>query len=261
LGMALGCFLGGVIMFYLHMDIIFYLYPIFGLLVTMIAIKGIHNVIDEMEENRDGGSENPSHTKFDYMEEIKKIWPVCVIGFAYTGFLYTVWAFLSLSAKSFDISLLGIGILFALFWCCRLLAFVIIDKVVQKYQRKIVLICGVGLCSVSAAIFVMENSFVFLLVASLLGGIGTGIIMPLTIALVGECARKGFIGFNMGFLELSMGMGMIVQTMISGVLTSYWGVQATYVFAFICLIITAFITVFTIHENKTMHIETIHHVD
>jgi MFS family permease len=261
MGMALGSLLGGVIMFYVHIDVIFYLYPIFVMLVIMLAMKGIHNVIEEMEVDSNGGRENAGNTIFDYMVEIKRIWPVCVVGFAYTGFMFTVWAFLSLSAKSFDISLLGIGILFALFWCSRLLAFVMNDKMVQKYQRKIILICGIGLCSVSAAIFVMGNSFIFLLLASLLGGIGTGSIMPLTIALVGEYARKGFVGFNMGFLELAMGMGMILQTMISGVFTGYWGVQATYMFSLICLIITLFIIFFTIHESNKNALEAVHLTD
>jgi MFS family permease len=82
--------------------------------------------------------------------------------------------------------------------------------------------------------------------------------MPLTISLVGEGARKGFVGFNMGFLELTMGMGMIVQTMISGVITGYWGVQATYVFSLICLIISLLIILFRNHENDQKAVEIIH---
>lgn len=254
-GMALGSLLGGVIIFYLNMDIIFYLYPVFVTLVIIMTMKGIHNVVEEMESDATGVRGNAGNTISDYIGEIKKIGPICIVGFAYTGFMYTIWAFLSLSAKSFNISLLGIGILFALFWCSRLLAFLVNDKLVQKYQRKIILICGVGICVLSATIFVLGNSFVLLLLASFLGGIGTGSIMPLTIALVGDYARKGFVGFNMGFLELTMGMGMITQTMLSGVFAGYWGVQATYLFSLICLVITLFIIFFTIHENKKSALE------
>ncbi|MBO8162148.1 MAG: hypothetical protein H0Z34_00345 [Brevibacillus sp.] len=74
--------------------------------------------------------------------EIKKIWPIAYLGFAYSGFLFTVWAFLSLFAQHFAINLLGIGILYALFWCCRLVSFLFIDFLAFSYQRKCVLMAG-----------------------------------------------------------------------------------------------------------------------
>jgi MFS family permease len=83
-----------------------------------------------------------------------------------------------------------------------------------------------------------------------LGGISTGIIFPVGAILIPDLGSEDYHGFNMGCFEFGMGIGMIFQTAISGVLGEMGGANLTYLFAFITFVIAIPISMKFIYDKQ-----------
>ena len=188
--------------------------------------------------------------KVDLKEEFKKIWPVCYIGFAYAGFLYSVQGLLSQFANILEVALLGIGIIYGIFWGMRTVAFLACGELVGIIGRKRALLTGIGFSILSTGTFLFADGFRPLVFAALLGGIGTGLMFPLSLTLIADNTSLKTHGFGMGALEFTMGIGMIIQTALSGILGDFGGVRFTYLFTFIVTVIAVPVTLKFIFEPE-----------
>ena len=250
LGDMLGCLLGGVLMQYAAFNSVFIFYPIFTIGSLLVALYWITEV---------PGGHHADEVQVDYGQrkilwaEIKKIWPVCYLFFTYSGFLYSLWGLLSMVASHFKVSYLGIGIIFALFWACRVVSFLSANRLEAKYGRKRVLLIGIIFASVSAAVFLVAKSFILLLVACAIGGIGTGILFTLVIAQIADTISPGYRGFGMGFMEFAGSFGMIAQTALSGIMGQYGGVQLTYLFTLLVCLGGIVITIYFVKTEPATH--------
>lgn len=247
-GDMLGCLLGGVLMQYAAFSSVFIFYPVFCLFSFFITLYWIAEVPGQHHIN---SSKRSSGHKKALWAEVKKIWPLCYLFFTYSGFLYSLWGLLSMVARHFQVSYLGIGVIFALFWACRVGAFLSADRLEAKFGRKQVLLGGIIFSSVSAAAFLVAKSFVFLLLSCVIGGIGTGILFTVVIAQVADTIDPGFRGFGMGFMELTGSFGMIMQTALSGILGQYGGVQMTYLFTLLVCLGGVGVTIYFIKPDST----------
>ena len=244
-GVATGTLAGGYVMQYIGLNQVFPFYPILGIIVFGTILLGV----------KDG----KTHGHFDHgtsgfgdfrklLFEMKKIWPICYAGFAYAGFLYSLWGLLSKVADSFGVAHMGIGVIFTLFWLSRLSSFMICGRAIKWCGRKKVFTSGLILCSLSAGSFLMASDLSIFLFAAILGGVGTGIVFPLCITLVADLTSPQYRGFGMGFLEFIMGIGMILQTAMSGILGELGGVHMTFLFTFFVIVITIPISIFFVKE-------------
>lgn len=251
-GVATGTLTGGYIMEYMGLTQVFPFYPILGIIVFGTVLLGVKEAVGEDHYH---GSPRQGSMKNLYLE-VKKIWPICYVGFAYAGFLYSIWGLLSKVANTFGVAHLGIGVIFTFFWLSRLSAFIICGRAIDWFGRKKVFLAGIIFCSISAGSFLIASEFYIFLFAALLGGVGTGIIFPLSITLVADFASPKYRGFGMGFLELVMGMGMIIQTAISGILGELAGVHMTFFFTFLVMLIALPISILFVKEpiGEYMHI-------
>ena len=188
--------------------------------------------------------------KVDLREEFKKIWPICYIGFAYAGFLYSVQGLLSQFANVLEVALLGIGVIYGIFWGMRTVAFLACGELVGIIGRKSALLIGIGFSILSTGTFLFADGFRPLVFAALLGGIGTGLMFPLSLTLIADNTSLGTHGFGMGALEFTMGIGMIIQTALSGILGDFGGVRFTYLFTFIVTVIAVPVTLKFIFEPE-----------
>ncbi|MEL7565988.1 MAG: MFS transporter [Dehalobacterium sp.] len=234
IGAMLGCVLGGLLMEYYSLTTVFPLYPFLCVLAFFIGQKGVTEIPQKGETTHHG----PDHSEYRALwREIKIIWPLCYIFFTYAGFLYSISGLLSMVAGYFDVSYLGIGLIFALFWGCRVFSFSSSGMITERIGRKSLLISGVICLVAAASLFIMGEGFWSISIAAAFGGIGTGILFPLCISMVADMASPGYSGFGMGFLEFIGSIGMIAQTGISGLLGQYGGVRMTYSFTLlVCLI-------------------------
>jgi len=247
IGNVLGCVLGGLLMQYASFSIVLYFYPLFCLLSMGVAVKKISEV--EGLHHHQAQHRQPGQAKVLW-GEIKKIWPSCYLFFTYAGFLYSLMGLLSMVARHFDVSYLGIGTIFAIFWIFRVVSFLSASRLEARIGRKNALLAGITFMAFSAAVFLVAESFMVLLTACVLGGIGTGMLFTLIIAQIADAISPAYRGFGMGFGEFCGSFGMILQTALAGILGQYGGVHLTYLFTFVLCILGILVTVFLI---KPMH--------
>lgn len=233
LGAMVGCIFGGFLMEYFDLRFVFPLYPFLCLSAFFIAQAGITEI-----SHPKAVVKRSTHPEYlNLWREIKIIWPHCYLFFTCAGFLYAISGLLSMVAGYFEVSYLGIGFVFALFWGCRVIAFSTFGMASEKIGRKPLLILGVLFLNMAALLFIFGGGFLSITIASVFGGIGTGIMFPLLISMVADVSSPGYSGFGMGFLEFIGSIGMVAQTSISGLLGQYGGVKMTYVFTLlVCLI-------------------------
>lgn len=245
-GVAIGNLLGGYLMEYINFSLVFPPYPVLSLLAFLLILTFFNNSA-EVKESAAGHRSNGLA-----WQEIKKIWPICYVGFAYSGFLYSISGLLSLVAAHYRVSSMGIGVIFALFWCCRLVAFLGAGHTVKAFGRRPVLLLGIALAACAACTFILAEYFLLLLLAAVIGGIGTGIMYPMSIAIVADSSSPGYRGFNMGFWELVAAVGMIMQTALAGLLAQYGGVKYTYLFTMGTCLSALLVAFFFIAEPRRL---------
>lgn len=232
-GVTLGTFSGGYIMELFGITAVLPFYPLLGIIVFITSLIGVTEKRKNIHETHQLFSLRDSK---GIKKEIKKIWPVCYGGFAYAGMIYTVWGLLSKVADIYGVAPSGIGLIYSAFWVARLLSFILVGNIADKYGRKKIYLFGILMCLFSTGTFIIAKAFQLLLLAAFLGGVGTGIIFPMCITLVADYATPDYRGFAMGFLELSMAIGMIIQTTLSGIIGDLAGASMTFLPTFISML-------------------------
>jgi MFS family permease len=246
-GVTIGTISGGYIMQYIGLTAVFPFYPILGVIVLVISLLGLH----EKPINKIQKETNLNISKTNTaIYELKKIWPICFISFVYSGFLYSLWGLLSKIADFYGSSLVGIGIIFALFWFFRLITFILNDKIANLIGYKKILLIGITACTISTGAFIAANNLIYIITATIIGGIGTGIVFPSCLTLIANKVSHDYYGFSMGFMEFCMGIGMMIQTALSGIIGEFGGIKFTYFFTFILTIVSIFITIIFIHDIR-----------
>ncbi len=235
LGVTLGSIIGGAMMLNGGFGV-FALYPALSTVAFLIISSSFNNSYLLKERVI-------SH-KFETMKRrriLKVLWPVGVIGFAYGGFLYSIWALLSALANEFGVQAGGIGVLFGFFWGLRTISFLLCRVVIDHWGSKSTLVSGLLLCTAGAGILILSKTFPIFLLATLLSGAGTGLMFPTVLVLVTERTSEENRVFGMGFLELLIGLGMVVQTAVAGYLGQWvgpgWIYSSIFVFNVIALLV------------------------
>jgi len=232
-GVIIGTLSGGFIMEHLSVNAVFPLYPVIGMIVLGTSLYGIS---DRPTAERIDHSLNSVKSMASIRSEITKIWPVCLSGFAYAGFIYSIWGLLSIIADLIGAQRQQIGFIFTIFWAMRLVSFIVSGEYSARLGRKKVLLAGISFMMLSTVSFFVAKSYTHLLFAAAAGGIGTGIMFTMTITLMAELISPSATGFGMGFLEFCMGIGMIVQTILSGVIGEELGVNYSFMLVFIAAV-------------------------
>ncbi len=230
LGAVVGTLGSGFIMEYLSIRAVFPIYPTIGIIVLAISLYGITEKNATKTGKKGILGLQPG---IDIGCEVKRIWPVCLAGFAYAGFLYSIWGMLPKIADLIGAPPQQIGFLFTVFWGTRLVSFLACGETAASIGRKMILLIGTGFIILSTIIFFFAVSYMHLLLAAAAGGIGTGIMFTITITLIADLVNPACVGFGMGILEFSMGLGMIIQNTLSGIIGEWLGVNFTYLFVFI----------------------------
>ncbi|WP_197079304.1 MFS transporter [Desulfosporosinus sp. I2] len=244
LGVTLGTIIGGAVMLNGGYTV-FVFYPVLGTAAFLIISMGFTNC-HCLEERRISLYAD----KIKWQRILKLLWPVGVIGFAYGGFLYSIWALLSALANEFGVQVGGIGILFGFFWGLRTLSFLVCQKLINKWGSKSMLLSGLLLCTVGSGILLLAKSFALFLLATFLSGAGTGLLFPTVLVLVMERTTEENRGFGMGFLELSIAIGIVGQTAVAGFLGHWVGPGWIYFSIFVINVLALFVGVITRLSNQ-----------
>lgn len=166
-----------------------------------------------------------------YVECVVSIWQACAVGLAYTGFLWSISGLFSTVSVRHEVTLEATGVLYGFLWSSRLLAFFAIHAVARRVGQRCILFSAMLLCLVSSLILARWVGFTYFSICMVLAGLGTGLAYPASIAFVGDLTDPDRMGLAMGIMETFMGLGMIIQPAVAGVLGERFGIGSTYVFS------------------------------
>jgi MFS family permease len=247
-GIALGTVIGGIIAQKLSYNTVFPAYVVLSMIVFVIVWFNIHedagksHLIEQTPLKKE-------LNKINLKSELKGIMPLAFIGFSFAGLLWTIAALQSKIADTAGFSPVIIGAFFSALWGSRIVAALNMGRVVDKWGRKKVLTVSLIFCLLATLIYPFSQHVVSLLFASVLVGLGTGIIYPLIVSLAADKVSARNRGVAMGFLETAMGFGMILQPAFSGLAGQYIGLYSTYLVGMTFIVFSIMVTVIIINED------------
>lgn len=91
----------------------------------------------------------------------------------------------------------------------------------DQYGRKVIIVCGIGMFSVSQYIFGIANELWMLYVSRLIGGIGIAFTTPAITAYVADISTEDNRGKFLGWIGAAMSFGIVIGPGIGGFLAEY----------------------------------------
>ncbi len=119
-----------------------------------------------------------------------------------------------------DLDLNGsdLGMLVAVFAMFQMIASPFGGRFADKFGKKIIIIIGLLLFSISEFIFAMGNSFSILLVSRVLGGISASFVMPGVNGMIGDLSTSENRAKNFSYMSAVINTGFIVGPGVGGFL-------------------------------------------
>ena len=94
-------------------------------------------------------------------------------------------------------------------------------KLSDQYGRKIIIISGLGMFTVSQFIFAVANDMWMLYLSRLIGGVGIAFMIPPMMAYVSDITTDENRGKSLGRLGAAMSLGFVIGPGIGGFLSEY----------------------------------------
>lgn len=91
----------------------------------------------------------------------------------------------------------------------------------DRYGRKIILVCGIGMFSISQFIFGFANELWMLYISRLIGGMGIAFTTPAITAYVTDITTVETRGKGLGWIGAAMSFGIVIGPGIGGFLAEY----------------------------------------
>ncbi|ASE35014.1 multidrug efflux MFS transporter NorA [Mammaliicoccus sciuri] len=119
-----------------------------------------------------------------------------------------------------DLDLNGsdLGLLVAVFAMFQMIASPFGGRFADKFGKKIIIIIGLLLFSISEFIFAMGNTFSILLVSRVLGGISAAFVMPGVNGMIGDLSTSENRAKNFSYMSAVINTGFIVGPGVGGFL-------------------------------------------
>lgn len=91
----------------------------------------------------------------------------------------------------------------------------------DRYGRKIILVCGIGMFSISQFIFGFANELWMLYISRLIGGMGIAFTTPAITAYITDITTVETRGKGLGWIGAAMSFGIVIGPGIGGFLAEY----------------------------------------
>lgn len=121
----------------------------------------------------------------------------------------------------------AMGYLVAAFGLTQFLFSPIAGELSDKYGRKLLIVTGIGLFTVSQVLFGIAEHMWMLYVSRLLGGMSAALMTPPMMAYVADITTEEKRGKGLGMLMASMTLGVVIGPGIGGMLAEY-GIRAPF---------------------------------
>ena len=132
--------------------------------------------------------------------------------FVYGFFVSVLFVFFPVIAKRF-ISEAGIGLSLATFSLVRTFMFAGAGKIMERFEKKLLITAGIAGCAVLMALLMVAHSLYQFLAVLATMGLAIGIVYPSAITIAASGVRKGSA---MGVYETAIGMGTLLGPLLSG---------------------------------------------
>ncbi|MCY1028624.1 multidrug efflux MFS transporter NorA [Mammaliicoccus sciuri] len=148
-----------------------------------------------------------------------------------------------------DLDLNGsdLGMLAAVFAMFQMIASPFGGRFADKFGKKIIIIIGLLLFSISEFIFAMGNTFSILLVSRVLGGISAAFVMPGVNGMIGDLSTSENRAKNFSYMSAVINTGFIVGPGVGGFLAEI-SHRMPFYFAGVLGIIALLFSVFLLKE-------------
>ena len=227
LGMGLGPLLGGILKDLFGMNFVFLTMALFSATSLTICLLFL-------PESRYRKSE-ASTLKQILKSGIMKAIIFFRIMNAYSQGTFIV--FLPLVASAYGLSSGQTGLLISASLLTSAFSQRFFGRVADVYNKTLLILTGSLLIAVTLIIIPNTNGFSYLILASLLFGIGNAIALPSAAALVTIAGRELGQGSAMGAFNTAMSIGMITAPVISGAIMDFIGLHFVFIFSgIVCLI-------------------------
>ncbi len=131
-------------------------------------------------------------------------------------------------ASTLGASGISLGLVFAVFALSRTLFMPMVGRLSDRYDRKLFILTGLIIYTLTSVGYVWSQSVVQLLWIRLLHGIGSAMVIPIAAAIIGDISPKGQEGRMMGGFQVAMFLGFGFGPLMGGVLSDVMGLSQVF---------------------------------
>ena len=166
---------------------------------------------------------------------------------------------MSIFAEDMGATGIWLGAIFSGYFLARALIMPFIGRLSDQWgKRKIFLAIGLAVLGFTSIGYILSQNVIQLILVRFLQGLGSGIVLPLSLAYVGDITPEGKEGSYIGYINIARMAGWGSGPLIGGVLMGIYGFDVPFilmgVLAFVALIIL-FIALpeKEIHDHSSVH--------
>lgn len=150
--------------------------------------------------------------------------------------------FLPLYAQHFGASSAAIGLVFGVFALSRSLLLPVVGRLSDRWAKKPFIAGGLLLFSLSSLAYLLCRDVPQLIGARVLHGLAAALVMPASLAYMGELSPKGREAGHMGLFNAFFFGGLAAGPLLGGGLRDLWGMKSSFVtmgaLAFLAFLVT-----------------------
>lgn len=156
---------------------------------------------------------------------------------------------LPLYAQHYGAQGLAIGLVFASFSISRTALLPFIGKMSDKRGRKVFITLGLLLLTFTSLGYVVSRSIGGLIITRMLQGIAAALVIPISLAYMGEITLRGKEGATMGMFNIFFFGGLAAGPILGGVVKDLAGVEFSFYSMGVVALVGFFLTLFFLPES------------
>ncbi len=157
---------------------------------------------------------------------------------------------LPIYAKELGATGTQVGLVFSAFSLLRLLGMPFVGALAERFGKRIFIMVGLVVYFVASLLYIWVDSLAGLIGVRALHGIGSSMVIPLSMAYVGDLSPVGKEGRYMGIITTSFFLGMGGGPLISGFLVQRWGVNAAFIGMAMLTLVALFIALLFLPRSE-----------
>ncbi|MFP5385124.1 MAG: MFS transporter [Bacteriovoracia bacterium] len=231
--------------FYLGIGFVF-----FGLLLSLLFVKEtLHHVHHEAKGHQEHSlSQRDIFFKTTFLD--KNLSSVTQAGFVNNLNDGMAWGLFPILFSSFHLSLSQVGILAAIYPASWGILQLFTGHLSDLHGRKWLIVWGMWIQAIGIAVTAVSDQFAGFALGGLLLGLGTAMVYPTLLAVIGDVAHPNWRASGVGIYRLWRDSGYAIGAIISGVLSDFFGIYTAIWFIAALTFLSGLLT--AIRQSETL---------